>query len=175
MNPDALHEPLVRSSGFSRFEPPEGGTPSQIGIAGTRFMVPMRAKNGVQTLPGPKGRAGCPQPAGHRRAEDAAPYPSGRFMAAMRVRILQVAPFHNPQSRAGVSPAIRTCRPPVCNTTHSATMAYPTPGAASPGALLDVGCSMLDVFPLMGSGSGRLQRNVRFPSPEVLHEFRPDP
>src|SRR5207247_9369088 len=41
------HEPLVRSSGFGRFGPPEDGTPNPMDIAGSRFMVPTRLINGV--------------------------------------------------------------------------------------------------------------------------------
>ena len=40
---DALHEPTVRSPGFSRFGPPEGGTPNKWRLT-HGFMVPTRAQ-----------------------------------------------------------------------------------------------------------------------------------
>ena len=61
---EALHEPPVWSSGFSRPGPPEGGTPYR-GRAHGKFMGPMRAKNRVEALHEPAGW-GC---AGERSAD----------------------------------------------------------------------------------------------------------
>src|SRR5881628_740659 len=68
---NATHE-LVWSPGFSRSRPPEGAQPAKAGTPNTaRFMVPMRAKIGVQAFHEPPVRCPpfrVPETQGHAKA-----------------------------------------------------------------------------------------------------------
>ena len=95
----ASHEPAVRSPGFSRSGPPEGGTPNEWRPA-ARFMVPVRAKNRVGASHEPTHPR--PLPGGEQVFVRVLSVPllggvRGGFMVPMRARkrmeALQEAPF----------------------------------------------------------------------------------
>ena len=83
----AFHEPTVWCPGFSRFGPPEGGTPNKSRHT-VRFRVPMHGKKAEEAFHEPEGRA-RQSPARRlciaklRRARSDAPY---RFMVPMHAK-----------------------------------------------------------------------------------------
>src|SRR6185436_3892773 len=93
----AFHEPTVWCPGFSRFGPPEGGTPNK-SCHTVRFRVPMHGKKAEEAFHEPEGRA-RQSPARRlciaklRRARSDAPY---RFMVPMHAEKIRKRAFHEP-------------------------------------------------------------------------------
>ena len=101
-----LHEPTVRSPGFSRFGPPEGGTPNKWRLT-HGFMVPTRAQERMGAFHEPTHPR--PLPGGEQAFVHAVSAPllggvRGGFMVPMQAKKRKEA-FHEPQVSASVWPA----------------------------------------------------------------------
>ena len=109
----AFHEATVWCPGFSRFGPPEGGTPNKSRHT-VRFRVPMHGKKAEEAFHEPEGRA-RQSPARRlgiaklRRARSDAPY---RFMVPMHGT--KVVGFSMNLKVGRVSPLRAVCALPNC-------------------------------------------------------------